>query len=187
MRKPRARAVIVAARSTVLVHELGALCRHPATAFRRSRPIDHRRRTRRAARAAASHRLGVCWAWTGRGRRLRVAAGAVTAVSLVRTHCDLEVLRPVSIGQNSFVYAADGSSLGSIPAERNRQPVALTDISPWMRRATIAVEDRRFYRHGGVDYEGIARALWRDITKGEVVEGRLDADAAARPQPLHLA
>ena len=40
-----------------------------------------------------------------------------------------------------------------------------------MRRATIAVEDRRFYRHGGVDYEGIARALWRDLTEGEVVEG----------------
>jgi penicillin-binding protein 1A len=100
-----------------------------------------------------------------------LAAGAVTAVRLVRTHCDLDVLRPVVIGQNSFVYAADGTSLGSIPAERNRQPVALEEISPWMRRATIAVEDRRFYRHGGVDYEGIARALWRDLTEGEVVEG----------------
>jgi penicillin-binding protein 1A len=69
------------------------------------------------------------------------------------------------------VYAADGSSLGSIPAERNRQPVALSDISPWMRNATIAIEDRRFYSHGGVDYEGIARALWRDVTQGKVVEG----------------
>ena len=100
-----------------------------------------------------------------------VTAGAVTAVSLVRDHCDLDVLRPVGIGQNTFVYAADGTSLGSIPAERNRQPVPLVDISPWMRRATIAVEDRRFYRHSGVDYEGIARALWRDLTQGEIVEG----------------
>ncbi len=100
-----------------------------------------------------------------------MAAGAVTAVSLARDHCDLDVLRPAGIGQNTFVYAADGTSLGSIPAERNRQPVALVDISPWMRRATIAVEDRRFYRHSGVDYEGIARALWRDLTEGEIVEG----------------
>jgi penicillin-binding protein 1A len=100
-----------------------------------------------------------------------VTAGAVTAVNLVQTHCDLDVLRPVGIGQNTFVYAADGTSLGSIPAERNRQPVPLVDISPWMRRATIAVEDRRFYRHSGVDYEGIARALWRDLTEGEIVEG----------------
>ncbi len=131
----------------------------------------HRRRTRRSSRNRRSRRIGVVLGALlvlGAGA---VAAGAVTAVSLARTHCDLGVLRPVSIGQNSFVYAADGSSLGSIPAERNRQPVALTEISPWMRRATIAVEDRRFYRHGGVDYEGIARALWRDITEGEVVEG----------------
>ncbi len=47
----------------------------------------------------------------------------------------------------------------------------LHEISPWMRRATIAVEDRRFYSHSGVDYEGIARALWRDVTEGKVVEG----------------
>jgi penicillin-binding protein 1A len=131
----------------------------------------HRRRARRAARRRHSRGLLVVLGVLLVGAAAAIAAGAVTAVSLVRTHCDLDVLRPVSIGQNSFVYAADGTSLGSIPAERNRQPVALPEISPWMRRATIAVEDRRFYRHGGVDYEGIARALWRDIAEGEVVEG----------------
>ena len=78
------------------------------------------------------------------------------AYSAFRNSCSLTSLRPVSIGQNSFVYAADGSLLGSIPAERNRQPVPLSRISPWMAKATIAVEDRRFYQHGGVDYEGIA-------------------------------
>ena len=35
----------------------------------------------------------------------------------------------------------------------------------------IATEDRRFYQHGGVDYEGIIRAAWRDVNKGKVVEG----------------
>ncbi len=77
----------------------------------------------------------------------------------------------MSIGQNSFVYAADGTLLGSIPAERNRQPVALSRVSPWMAKAVIATEDRRFYQHGGVDYEGIIRAAWRDLNKGKVVEG----------------
>jgi penicillin-binding protein 1A len=92
-------------------------------------------------------------------------AAAVTA------SCDLSSLRPVEIGQNSFVYAADGSVLGSIPAERNREPVALRRMTPWLPRATVAIEDRRFYSHGGVDYEGIARALWRDVNAGKVVEG----------------
>src|SRR5207249_4743581 len=71
--------------------------------------------------------------------------------------CDLSTLRPVEIGQNSFVYARDGSLLGSIPAERNREPVGLRHIAKWLPRATVAIEDRRFYQHGGVDYEGIAR------------------------------
>jgi penicillin-binding protein 1A len=40
-----------------------------------------------------------------------------------------------------------------------------------MRKATVAVEDRRFYEHGGIDYKGVARALWRDLTAQKVVEG----------------
>jgi penicillin-binding protein 1A len=93
------------------------------------------------------------------------------ATAAFRSSCDLSSLRPVAIGSNSFVYAADGSLLGSIPAEHNRQPVALKRISSWMVKSTIAVEDRRFYSHGGVDYEGILRAAWRDLNKGKVVEG----------------
>ena len=93
------------------------------------------------------------------------------ATAAFKSSCSLSSLQPVTIGQNSFVYAADGTLLGSIPAERNRQPVPLAQISPWMSKATIAVEDRRFYQHGGVDYEGIIRAAWRDLSKGRVVEG----------------
>ena len=125
-----------------------------------------------------------------RGNRLkrRRRAGAVTgtiaiviAVTVVTVgfgagvalsqSCDLNSLRPVEIGQNSFVYANDGSVLGSIPAERNREPVSLAQMSRWLPLATTAVEDRRFYQHGGVDYVGIARAAWKDVTAGKVVEG----------------
>src|SRR5262249_120914 len=94
--------------------------------------------------------------------------GAGTALSV---SCNLDALRPIAIGQNSFVYAADGSLLGSIPAERNREPVTLRRMAHWLPSATVAIEDRRFYEHGGVDYVGIARALWRDVSAGKVVEG----------------
>jgi penicillin-binding protein 1A len=93
-------------------------------------------------------------------------AGAALSVS-----CDLNTLKPIQIGQNTFVYAADGSLLGSIPAERNREPVALGRMAHWLPTASVAIEDRRFYQHGGVDYVGIARALWRDVSAGKVVEG----------------
>lgn len=98
-----------------------------------------------------------------------VAAGA--GVFVLGSSCDLDALRPVAIGQNSFVYAADGSLLGAIPAERNRQPVPLSEVSPWLVRATIAIEDRRFYEHGAIDPEGIVRALWANVKAREVVQG----------------
>src|SRR3954470_11252597 len=94
--------------------------------------------------------------------------GAGTALSV---GCSLGSLQPIEIGQNSFVYAADGSLLGAIPPEKNREPVALGRVAKWMPSATIAIEDRRFYEHGGVDWVGIFRALWRDVSAGKVVEG----------------
>ncbi len=85
--------------------------------------------------------------------------------------CDLAALHPVTIGQNSFVYASDGSVLGAIPAERNRQPVGLSRMSHWVPAATLAIEDRRFYSHGGLDATGIARAVWTDVRAGGFVQG----------------
>ena len=99
-----------------------------------------------------------------------VAAGFTTAEAFLNS-CTLGSLKPIHIGQTSFLYAADGSLLGSIPAVRHRQPVRLHDVSHWMQQATVAVEDRRFYTNSGVDYEGIARAFWRDVTAQKVVQG----------------
>jgi penicillin-binding protein 1A len=100
-----------------------------------------------------------------------LAAAAFTGVQAFRDSCSLASLRPVSIGQNSFVYAADGSLLGAIPAELNRQPVALERMSPLLAQATVAIEDRRFYSHDGIDYEGIVRAAVENIQEGEIVQG----------------
>src|SRR5207247_3294403 len=68
-------------------------------------------------------------------------------------------------------YAANGALLGSIPAERNRQEVKARAMSPWIRKATVAIEDRRFYEHGGIDPEGIARAAVAGGRARRVVEG----------------
>ncbi len=85
--------------------------------------------------------------------------------------CDLDSLSSVDIGANTFVYAANGTLLGSIPAERNREPITAADMSVWIRKATIAIEDRRFFAHDGVDVEGIARAAVENLRAGEIVEG----------------
>jgi penicillin-binding protein 1A len=105
---------------------------------------------------------------------LLVCAGVAATAATVFAYgsaCDLANLKPVSIGQNTFVYAADGSLLGAIPAERNRQPIRLSRMSRWLPKATVAIEDRRFYEHGGLDATGIARALWANIRARELVQG----------------
>ena len=102
---------------------------------------------------------------------LAMIGSGVGAVAKFRASCDLNRLKPVENGQNSFVYASDGSLLGSIPADKNRTRVALRGVSFWTRRATVAIEDHRFYEHGGVDYEGIVRAAWSDLRAGHVVQG----------------
>ena len=102
---------------------------------------------------------------------LVLVASGVGAVAKFRSSCDLNKLRPVENGQNSFVYAVNGSFLGSIPAEKNRTRVGLHGVSIWERKATVAIEDRRFYEHGGVDYQGIIRAAWSDLRAGHVVQG----------------
>lgn len=134
--------------------------------------LIRRRRLRRTARLRRwRRRLALVGTTVLVGVTAAVAVAGLVAREALRSNCSLSALRPIPIGQTSFVYAADGSLLGAIPAERNRQPVPLRAVSPWLRKATIAIEDRRFYRHGGVDYEGIARALWRDVTAQRVVEG----------------
>src|SRR5262245_43572987 len=70
--------------------------------------------------------------------------GGTAGVLAYGSSCDLDSLHSVNIGANSFVYAADGSLLGSIPAERNREPVTAAGMSLSIRKATIAIEDRRF-------------------------------------------
>lgn len=68
------------------------------------------------------------------------------------------------------LLAADGSMLatqGDLYGER----VRLRDLPPYLPAALLAVEDRRFYSHPGIDPIGIARAAWANWRAGEVVQG----------------
>ena len=129
---------------------------------RKRKRLERRQHRRRAAVLALAAIVGLLFV---------VGGAAVTGVATFGSSCDLNSLQQVEIGSNTFIYAADNSRLGVIPAERNRQPVPLDEISPWMPKATVAIEDRRFFEHNGVDAEGIARALWKNVSAGQVVQG----------------
>ena len=95
-----------------------------------------------------------------------IAAGVV----LIGRLPDLGKAAAVQLGENSVVKSGD-KVLSVIPANENRTPLRWKDLGSHLRNATVAIEDKRYWQHGALDYEGIGRALWRDITKGNYAEG----------------
>src|SRR5947199_196702 len=74
-----------------------------------------------------------------------LAGAAFTGRALLFGSCDLSALRPIALGQNSFLYTSDGSLLGVVPSRTNRQPLKLSHMSSSLPKATVAIEDRRFW------------------------------------------
>ena len=68
------------------------------------------------------------------------------------------------------ILAANGSLLTTY-GDLFGQPLTLKEMSPYLPKAVIATEDRRFYSHFGVDPIGLARALFADIAAGHFVQG----------------
>src|SRR2546422_593431 len=145
---------------------------------RRGRPsqsdtvlLDRLRKARRQRARIRRKRFGKLVSGALIGTVVFLVVSSFTGAAVWMNSCNLDSLKPVDVGEHSFVFAADGSLLGSIPAEQNRQPVGLDQISAWAPKATIAIEDRRFYEHGALDWLGIVRALYADIHAGRVVQG----------------
>ncbi|HLB17868.1 MAG TPA: PBP1A family penicillin-binding protein [Gaiellaceae bacterium] len=95
--------------------------------------------------------------------------GLITAVASQIPTCDpARVPREV----DGHIYANDGHTiLATLRGSESRILVGTNDIAPIMQQAIVAVEDKRFYEHHGVDLRGIGRAIWADITSKKVVQG----------------
>jgi penicillin-binding protein 1A len=92
--------------------------------------------------------------------------GAGWALSVYDSAPTLDELEKVGKGTSSSIYAADGSLIGFIRSNNVRQPVKADELPDTLREATVAIEDKNFYKHGAIDYEGILRAVVEDIKAG---------------------
>ena len=92
-------------------------------------------------------------------------------ISIAASAPPLDSLKPRELGSQSEVRAADGTRLGFIQSNELRQPVAGAKIPKYLKDATVAIEDERFYHHKGVDYEGVVRAAIKNVTSGKTVQG----------------
>ncbi|MBN1299448.1 MAG: PBP1A family penicillin-binding protein [Actinobacteria bacterium] len=83
----------------------------------------------------------------------------------------LEEYTPLENALTSKIYAADGTLIATFHGEENREIVSLETIPKNLVNAVISIEDERFYKHNGVDIEGIARAFVINLQAGEIEEG----------------
>lgn len=88
-----------------------------------------------------------------------LAAGTLYYVVSSKLPDDVRSLRNVELQEPLYVYARDGR-LMALFGESRRYPVQIAQVPDQVKQAFIAIEDARFYKHHGIDYRGIARAIW---------------------------
>lgn len=122
---------------------------------------DHRRRQNRAY---AIVRTGTKWG-------LRIGAGLfVLLVAWLAFTAPLsQSLEPIA-PPSFLVMAADGQPIARRGAVR-ADPIDVMALPPYVGQAFIAIEDRRFFHHIGIDPWGVARAMFRNLRAGHVREG----------------
>jgi penicillin-binding protein 1A len=92
----------------------------------------------------------------------------------------LETRSEYRAARNSILYSdgpgcrkpgKEACQIATLAGNKNRILVKEGEISPNIKNAVIAIEDKRFYEHEGVDYAGIARALVQDVLKRRAAQG----------------
>ena len=95
-------------------------------------------------------------------------------LAVVATACDLPRLedqRERPLAQTTFVYTSTGSLIAPLHATEDRVVLTQDQMTQDARDAVVAIEDRRFYEHAGVDLRSIVRAAAVDLSHGQVIEG----------------
>ena len=131
-----------------------------------------RRRKRIAAAAPPAPHRACSSPRSSCGLVVVVAVAGFGAGAALSASCNLSSLKPVDIGANTFVYAADGSLLGSIPAERNREPVPLAQHERrGCRRRRSPSRTSASTSTAASTTSGSCARSGRDVSAGKVVEG----------------
>ncbi|HEV2858835.1 MAG TPA: transglycosylase domain-containing protein [Solirubrobacterales bacterium] len=73
--------------------------------------------------------------------------------------------------KNSEVLDANGEVIGTLTSDQNKILLNSSQISPNIKNAVVAIEDARYYEHSGIDFQGIGRALVKDILSQSAAQG----------------
>ncbi|MQY36190.1 Penicillin-binding protein 2D [Streptomyces sp. RB17] len=79
-------------------------------------------------------------------------------------------LKSPQLSQRTTILDNQGKQIAAVYS-RDRTVVDLKDISPYIQKAIVAIEDARFYQHGAIDLKGVLRALNKNAQEGGVAQG----------------
>jgi penicillin-binding protein 1A len=123
-----------------------------------------------AAPAAPRSLLSHVLLWTfGIGAAIALAVGLLVAVALAMAYPQLPDISDLADYRPKLsmrVYSVEGTQIGEFGEER-RNLTPFKDIPKVMKDAVLAIEDARFYQHGGVDYIGLARAALANLGRSK--------------------
>lgn len=96
---------------------------------------------------------------------------ALTMFGALRLYAQVTGAPSLSVPKASVFLDKNGKQIGDRFSAERRYWVDLDDMSPFLKDAIVATEDKNFYSHNGFDYRRIAGALLKDIKSGRKVEG----------------
>jgi len=128
------------------------------------------RRRREARRRSNRRRLGIALLIVAAALAATVAAGAHSAWRSLH-RCSLDGRSAQPLGRTSLLYSSNGTYLGAVHATIHRRVVPRKRISPWLEKATVAIEDRRFWANEGIDIRALLRAAIANAKAGRIVQG----------------
>ena len=83
----------------------------------------------------------------------------------------IQPLPPMTFNPSTMIYDIHGELIDSSQNGENRHVIVMDEIAPTMMQAAIAIEDKRYYQHWGIDPLGLARALWINIRNRDLEQG----------------
>src|SRR5438309_11039575 len=93
-------------------------------------------------------------------------------MALAQKRASLDAKAQFRAAVNSTLYASDGHHTSArLTDNENRIIDTDSEISPYIKNAVIAIEDKRFYSNSGIDLRGMARAAWTDLVSGGASQG----------------
>jgi len=125
------------------------------------------RRTRRGTRSNRGFFRRYWWAFL----LTPVAIGLLGIGVLVVAYARLDLPKTLPPVQTTLLYDRSGDLLSTIHGAVDRTLIPKGEMPQQLRDAVIAVEDARFYEHGGFDVRGTVRAAWSDLVAQEAVQG----------------